>query len=94
MSAWLRRRPTADIFTRIDCSEERKIEVNGPCFDARMPLMTLTGGCLVEVLAVVFVRIGRTNMFDYGTLKVFTGLLKLLLLDEYDRHCRPTKQSG
>lgn len=44
MSAWLRRRLTANIFARIDCSEERKIEVNGPCFDAHMPLMTLQGG--------------------------------------------------
>lgn len=38
MSAWLRRRFAANISTRTDC--KWKIEVNGPCFVARMPLMT------------------------------------------------------
>lgn len=38
VSAWLRRRFAANISTRTDC--EWKIEVNGPCFVARMPLMT------------------------------------------------------
>lgn len=38
MSAWLRRRFAANISTRTDC--KWKIEVNGPCFVAWMPLMT------------------------------------------------------
>lgn len=41
MSAWLRWRLTTNIFTRIDYIEEWKIEVNGPCSDAQVPLMTL-----------------------------------------------------
>lgn len=38
VSAWLRRRFAANISTRADC--KWKIEVNGPCYVARMPLMT------------------------------------------------------
>lgn len=34
MSAWLRWRLTANIFARIDCIQEWKIEVNGPCLNA------------------------------------------------------------
>lgn len=65
MSVGIRWRLTANIFARIDCSQEWKIEVNGPWSDAQMSLMTLR--------EKVCVRLFRSKAFLNVTKSFYSG---------------------